>query len=69
MWLLGMMACGWTCEVNEAALVSVVALLGWLILVLRSGTLRDMGGKRKLAMAAIWLLTFVAIALLFRSLG
>ena len=60
------MACGWKCEVSEAALVSAVALLGWLLLIWRSGALRDVGGDRKLGLAAAWMTIFVVSALLFQ---
>jgi len=53
---------------NEGLLVSVIALLGWLILMSRSGVLREMGGKRKLVMAVTWAAVFVAVALVYRSI-
>lgn len=54
---------------NEAALVSVVAMLAWLVLIWRSGTLRNIGSRRKMTFAVLWIAIFAAIAVLFRSVG
>lgn len=53
---------------SEAALVSVIALLGYLLLVSRSGTLRNTPAKRRLILAAIWAGVFAAVALIFGSI-
>lgn len=54
---------------SEGALVSLIALLGWLFLIWRSGALRNMSGNRKMALAAIWVAIFAAMALIFRAVG
>ena len=54
---------------GEAAIVSLVVLLGWLILIWQSGTLRNISSSRKMAFAAIWIAIFGVIALVFRSIG
>ena len=52
---------------GEAALVSLIALLACLVLVWRSGTLRNIGRRRKMGFAAIWIAVFAVLALIFRS--
>lgn len=54
---------------TEGALVSLIALLGWLFLIWRSGTLRNISGNRKMILAAAWVAIFGAIALIFRAIG
>ena len=53
---------------NEGALVSLVALLGWLILV--GGALRAhrMGARKMVVLALIWASIFVAVAFVFSLL-
>lgn len=52
---------------NEGALVSLIALLGWLFLIWRSGALRNISNNRKMTIAAVWVAIFAAMALLFRA--
>jgi len=54
---------------TEAALVSVIALLGWLVLIWRSGSLRTVSGSRKAVLAATWLGIFAVIALFFQGVS
>lgn len=64
-----MTECAWTSEMNEATLVSVVALLAWLFLISNSGVLRNMAAKRKLAVAAFWAVAFLMLAFMFDTLN
>lgn len=50
---------------SEGALVSLVALLGWLILVAGAFRARRIGAKRTVVLALTWLAIFVAVALVF----
>ncbi|WP_161792404.1 hypothetical protein [Croceibacterium mercuriale] len=52
---------------SEAALVSIVAMLAWLVLIWRSGALRNISSHRKMIFAAVWISIFAIIALVFRS--
>lgn len=54
---------------SEAALISLIALLGWLVLMSRSSAVRDMDSRRKLTVAAVWLAIFAGIAMIFSSVG
>lgn len=54
---------------SEAALVSVVAMLAWLVLIWRSGTLRNIVSHRKMTFAAVWIAIFAIAALVFRSVA
>ncbi len=51
---------------NDAALVSIVALVGWLILVLGAYRSYKVDTAKTIRMALIWASIFVGVALLFR---
>jgi hypothetical protein len=52
---------------SEAALVSAVAMIAWLVLIWRSGTLHNVDSRNKVTFAAVWIAIFAVIALVFRS--
>ena len=54
---------------DEVALVTAVALLGWLFLIWRSRPLDGVARNRSLAWVAIWLAVFASVALFFRAIG
>ena len=53
---------------SEGALVSLVALLGWLVLVAGAFRAHRIGARKAIVLALIWASIFVAVAFVF-SLG
>jgi len=47
---------------SEAALVSLVALVGWLILVSGALRARQLGARKIVTLALTWVAIFVAVA-------
>lgn len=50
---------------NDAALVSIVALVGWLILVIGAYRSHQVGMSQTIRMALIWASIFTGVAFLF----
>ena len=54
---------------SGAALVSLVALLGWLVLVVSAFRAHRIGGRKMLVMALIWGSIFLALTALIAAWG
>ncbi|WAT18335.1 hypothetical protein OZN62_01790 [Aurantiacibacter sp. MUD11] len=50
---------------NDGAIVSIVALVGWLVLALGAYRSHRINASRTVRMALIWLCIFTGIALVF----
>ncbi len=53
---------------QTATIVSVIAIVGWLILVMRNPQIRTMGLSKALRLAAIWAVIIVGLVLVIRAL-
>ncbi len=54
---------------SETALVAMVALLGWLILVIGAYRAHRIGARRTVRLALIWGSIFLAVTLVFSLLS
>ena len=54
---------------SEGALVSLIALLGWLVLVASSYRAHRIGARKAIVTALIWASIFIAVALVFSLTG
>ena len=50
---------------NETALISLIALLGWLLLAVGAFRSHRIGGRKMVTMGLAWAAIFVAVALVF----
>lgn len=49
---------------TEAMLVSLVAMVGWLLLISRSGQIRGLGWRHTVTVASIWAGIFTTVVLI-----
>ena len=54
---------------SEGALVSLVALLGWLVLVAGAFRAHRIGARKAIVLALIWASIFLAVAFVFSLIG
>ena len=54
---------------NETALISLIALLGWLVLAVGAFRSHRIGGRKMVTMGLTWAAIFVAVALVFHLVG
>ncbi|WP_347303919.1 hypothetical protein V5740_04680 [Croceibacterium sp. TMG7-5b_MA50] len=54
---------------SETLLISLVAIVGWLVLVTQSGHLRQMGARRMCQLAGIWAGIFAIVVLTIQLLN
>lgn len=53
---------------SEGQLISLVALVGWLVLVASGYRAYRIGAKKTVQMMLIWAAIFVGVALIFRTM-
>ena len=54
---------------NETALISLIALLGWLVLAVGAFRSYRVGGRKMVTLGLTWAAIFVAVALVFHVVG
>ena len=54
---------------NETALISLIALLVWLVLAVGVFRSHKIGGRKMVTMGLTWAAIFVAVALVFHLFG
>lgn len=54
---------------NAGALVSLVALLGWLILAAGAFRAHRIGARKAIVLALLWASIFLAVAFVFSLIG
>ncbi|MFT4054252.1 MAG: hypothetical protein QM681_07075 [Novosphingobium sp.] len=52
-----------------AVIVSMISIVGCLILALRNAQIRELGGRRILQLAAVWIAIIVALVWIIQWLG